>query len=473
MAEHVAQIEPKDWQKLKKLPDIDLQGPDQEDNGRAYSDIFTQLQIRPESHESFFHSNLKGFRNKDNNLRLLAKGDEKALQMMSQACLKALGKLVWADSRGWLLNADELRSNERPLHYIQPKDYKQGDHDRFFEILKPLWERMRNHIFEVKPATRPTRGHKTPVARSRNNSPTARRPATAAPVQATTARPKTPLQREALPQNQHSHSHHEIAPAAKWSQSEVEEAIEDKRARTVIQRCSSRIWEAQMARLVEYEHYEQQQADTLSPTTHSEPQQNDDTEVQADLTSPEPTDDEDTAMVDAESNIAKDETLKSLNELQADETTPPPHQDLTPNTNDLPRHITHLPTPLTSLPTPYTNPLTSSITPAIPSSLTALITPFSPTPSTTNTQPYLWPSAPTTPTSYPYFLSGIRLRANIPDHIPDSQITLVLAYSWNDSCRVVRNEGDWVNGFMGDLRGAGRKDVVVWRVRVCCVVVGG
>lgn len=130
MVNHLEQIETKDSARLQKIPDSHTQGPCREDNGRAYSSFFVRLQIKPESHESFFHFNLKPFRNKDARLKLLAKGDEESLQQLSEMCLTALGKIVWAKERNWLLTEEELPPTEKPLWYILPKDRKPGDHDR-------------------------------------------------------------------------------------------------------------------------------------------------------------------------------------------------------------------------------------------------------------------------------------------------------------------------------------------------------
>jgi len=130
MAKQVEQTDTKDTARLQKIPDSHTQGPDREDNGRAYGDFLMRLQIKPGSHESFFHSNLKPFRNKDARLKLLAKGDAESLQQLSEMYLTALGKIVWAKERGWLLSEGDLPPAEEPLWYILPKDRKPGDHDR-------------------------------------------------------------------------------------------------------------------------------------------------------------------------------------------------------------------------------------------------------------------------------------------------------------------------------------------------------
>ena len=134
MAIYVAQIDATNFRRLQKLPDIHIQGPDRENNGRAYSDLFARLQIRPEMHETFFDRNLKGIRNKPQNVDLLAKGDEKSLQDMSQRCLTALGHLVWprGKNRNWLLDAEELPKGVKPLEYFPPKERetRPGCHDR-------------------------------------------------------------------------------------------------------------------------------------------------------------------------------------------------------------------------------------------------------------------------------------------------------------------------------------------------------
>jgi len=134
VAIHVAQIEAEDWRRLQKLPDIHTQGLERENNGRAYSDLFAQLQIRSEMHESFFDRNLKGIRNKPQNLELLAKCDEKSLQDLSHRCLTALGQLVWprGKDRNWLLDTEELPEGVKPLEYFPPKERESRPdcHDR-------------------------------------------------------------------------------------------------------------------------------------------------------------------------------------------------------------------------------------------------------------------------------------------------------------------------------------------------------
>ena len=111
-----------DWKALKKLPDVHIQGPDRENYGRAYSNIFTQLQIRPEQHERFLDSNLRSFRNKDTDL--IAKGDDEPLEKRSEICLTAIGNLMWGKERQWLLRKQEPEDGEQPLEYSQPPDQK-------------------------------------------------------------------------------------------------------------------------------------------------------------------------------------------------------------------------------------------------------------------------------------------------------------------------------------------------------------
>ncbi|KAK5070634.1 hypothetical protein LTR64_000308 [Lithohypha guttulata] len=127
--------------------------------------------------------------------------------------------------------------------------------------------------------------------------------------------------------------------------------------------------------------------------------------------------------------------------------------------------------PLTSPQTLLTPPTTTQsylINPTLPEMLTTYITPFSY--SSGSPQPYIWLDAPVVAGSYEAFRAGVCLRANVPEGVGRDKVGMVLAYGWNDLCRLVRGEGDWREFVMADLRQAARRGVTVWRVRVCCVV---
>jgi len=371
---------------------------------------------------------------------------------------------------------------------------------------------MRSNIFEVKPSVKRQKllGHEAEprpkTTRSRRNSKLQDR------VKLLEARPlatpgpgPTMATRSVRPQQQAATAHtqpqpwtaekeslrpirHEIAPPRKWSHDELEDAIqkiimtlEDARKNSHPE-MFSRIWDAQMARLVEYEQYEKQQADMPTPVNGTSTQQNTYLADQEDGTSLEHTEDEDVDIFDTDANADADSSMKKdtdwIDLLRPDQTTPSTHQIIHPTATHPPttnHQQPHLPTlPLTSHLSPHhpssTFPLTAYIPPSLPIILTAYITPFSTSTSTSTTllQPYIWPDAPVDSTSYTPFLRGIRLRANVPDSIPNEKLALVLAYSWSDTCRVVRGEGDWVV-VMTDIKAAARSGVEVWRVKICCV----
>ena len=336
---------------------------------------------------------------------------------------------------------------------------------------------MRNNIFAVrpiksiKPATqakkgsikvaKPARSRKSTVSQEESTSPAPSRPAHCL----------------------------ETASPQKWSQGRLEGAIQDiittmeEARRNSHPEMFSRIWQAQMARLVEYEQYEKQEADIESSTHGESNPQNGDLPDTPDTVSSPATDDEDTTMVDASPSTKSSINNNSPNELQADQASSSRHQSIPATTNTTPTSdridAQPQPQPHTQQPPPPTLPATTTtypyLPPSLPHVLSAYITPFSPTAATSpnaptsSDQPYLWPDAPCHETSYPAFRSGIRLRAGIPDRIGDDKLGIVIAYAWNDSCRAVMSEGDWRNGFVRDLRGAARRGVLVWRVRVCCV----
>lgn len=117
---------------------------------------------------------------------------------------------------------------------------------------------------------------------------------------------------------------------------------------------------------------------------------------------------------------------------------------------------------------PASGSLESYLPAAYPETMAVYITPFSTT--STATTPYSWVDAPCLPYDYSQFVSGIRLRANVPDALHDNKMAIVLAYGWNDFCRVLKYERDWRDGFQRDIRLAAERDRVdVWRMRVCCV----
>lgn len=121
------------------------------------------------------------------------------------------------------------------------------------------------------------------------------------------------------------------------------------------------------------------------------------------------------------------------------------------------------------IPPPFS--LSTYIPPTVPNRMSVYITPYVHT-TMHYSQPWIWPDAPVHATSYIAFRNGIRLRANVPDSMPDEKMTMVFGYGWDDFCCVVTGEDSWRDWFMRDLMHAGRRGGVgVWRMRVC--VVGG
>ena len=119
---------------LKRISDKHLQNPDHEDNGKAYGDLFTKLQIRPEGHEEYFEKNLRPWRNKENHLSLLKRGGPKSFKKLSEDYLTAYGRITWLDKRKWL--SKELPDGDEPLYYVLPRERKEGDHDRYGGSMK-------------------------------------------------------------------------------------------------------------------------------------------------------------------------------------------------------------------------------------------------------------------------------------------------------------------------------------------------
>lgn len=326
---------------------------------------------------------------------------------------------------------------------------------------------MRNNIFEVKPAAPRKRG----LVQVTKPAKRARKP---------------------VPQADSSSSTHsravlspETASPQQWSQDMLEDAIQDIISKMEEARRNShpdvfsRIWQAQMARLIEYEQYEKQEAEIQSSTHGGSTMQNGDQSDAPSSTSPQATDDEDATMVDAVTDAEASINSDSVDSLQADHPTSSPHKSIpqtgstrTSHSINVPLHP-HVPQP--PPPSVSTTTATPHLAPSLPQVLSAYITPFSLLPSAppptdpASSQPYLWPDAPCHSTSYLAFKRGIRLRAGVPDHISDEKLGFVLAYGWNDSCRAVMGEGDWEHGVVEDLRWGARRGVTVWRVRVCCV----
>lgn len=178
----------------------------------------------------------------------------------------------------------------------------------------------------------------------------------------------------------------------------------------------------------------------------------------------------------------------TVNERQTDQATPPPRHNAHPRANSIsidasigaqPEMLLHQiannqqkqPTPPSSYPSTTRPspvfPVISYLPPPFPQTPSGYITQFSPTGATT--QPYLQPDAPCHESSYHAFINGIRMRAHVPNHVFDEKLALVLAYGWNNSCRVVRHESNWSNKFIEGLKSAARRVVIACRVGVCCV----
>ncbi|KAJ9656767.1 hypothetical protein H2198_004771, partial [Neophaeococcomyces mojaviensis] len=152
MADHDIQMEDIDATGLRKLPDQRLNEIEFDSQGTVYDDLFIKLQIRPDSCQEFLRKNLRPYRNKSKHQKLIAKGDSESLRKLSDSFITAFGNLVWAKNRRWLLRPDELDEGEQPLQYVPPSKRKEGDHEKFFDVLESLWKRMRTTIYEIKPA---------------------------------------------------------------------------------------------------------------------------------------------------------------------------------------------------------------------------------------------------------------------------------------------------------------------------------
>lgn len=118
-----------DGKHLKRIPDKRLHNPEHEDDGRAYGDLFTKLQIRPEGHEEYFEENVKPWRNRKKSLSLIQRGGPKTFRKLSEDYLTAYGSITWRNDRGWLF--EELLEGDEPLYYVLPKERREGDHDRY------------------------------------------------------------------------------------------------------------------------------------------------------------------------------------------------------------------------------------------------------------------------------------------------------------------------------------------------------
>lgn len=249
----------------------------------------------------------------------------------------------------------------------------------------------------------------------------------------------------------------EIIPAGKWSERQSEEAILHIIRTLNNARLNSdenvfeRVFRRFLARLSEIEYME----DLVIPERKTRSVES---EHETEATTPTiaSNDDEDTEM-DLDDN--------SIDELQEDHY-PQQRSKSRQRAVLAARTKEKRSAPSETISTPPSGSLLSYLPATYPATMAAYITPFS---SSNAAAPYGWIDAPCLPSSYFHFVEGIRLRANVPKLPHGRNLVIVLAYSWNNFCRVLKNEQDWNDGFQQDIRRAAENDRVdVWRLRVCC-----
>jgi hypothetical protein len=125
-----------------------------------YVDIFQELQIDREYYWGFWHDVLYRYRQQTNHAPLLKRGTEAAIRTMSDEILRAYGYRTWGVNSAWraplprgdeMLVYDKDGDNSR-YEIILETFFDRADFCRLHGILDNVWWRMRELVYEEKPA---------------------------------------------------------------------------------------------------------------------------------------------------------------------------------------------------------------------------------------------------------------------------------------------------------------------------------
>lgn len=143
----------KDRPRLRHLPSAQVRrrtGDRFTETMEDYRDLFEELQIDPKSYAVFWSSVIYRYRQASGHAPLLRRGTDASIKNMTDDILRAYGPRIWVPHSEW---RKALAEGEESLLYE-----KNGPNARLYHILGRLWWRMRELVYEEKPAPKQRSG---------------------------------------------------------------------------------------------------------------------------------------------------------------------------------------------------------------------------------------------------------------------------------------------------------------------------
>lgn len=112
-------------QDLRNLSESEIVS--REDWGRAYTNTFRTLQLRPEMYERFYNGVLRVVRKK--HITDIKRGTDFAYRTTTTALIRGFGYLIWCKDSTWLLDEHEFEQGESRIIYV--KAAHNGENDSY------------------------------------------------------------------------------------------------------------------------------------------------------------------------------------------------------------------------------------------------------------------------------------------------------------------------------------------------------
>ncbi|KIW14754.1 hypothetical protein PV08_07538 [Exophiala spinifera] len=146
-----------------------------ERQGLLYTDLYRQLQLRPERYLEFYTGVLWPLRY--NHLEEVQRGTPAGHRALTNRLLRRYGDTIWpatsTTGSGWLIDDAELNEGEVRLKYVKPPSRAGAstvpENGPFFTIFDAFWARMRNAIFTIRTQS----GGRPRTSSNRNDDPAA------------------------------------------------------------------------------------------------------------------------------------------------------------------------------------------------------------------------------------------------------------------------------------------------------------
>ncbi|KAL6241025.1 hypothetical protein RBB50_012120 [Rhinocladiella similis] len=143
-----------------------------ERQGLVYTDMYRQLQLKPQKYLEFYNGVLWPLRY--NHLEEIQRGTPAGYKAFTNRLLRGYGYIIWPDGPSeWLMDEADLDEGEVRLKYVKPSGRAGAstvpENARFCTIFDAFWTRMRNAIFTRRTQTTAP-SHRRVGGRVRRNS---------------------------------------------------------------------------------------------------------------------------------------------------------------------------------------------------------------------------------------------------------------------------------------------------------------